>query len=516
MTYLFNDIQKVSKDESANDTTNRIYVDATVSSGAVTVLPDFTTGNFHGEPYAIDITPVVQVDGRYGINPLDIQVYTGGGGTATADLSCFKVTCTDTIGSYTVVRSRRFNSYKAGQSLLARGYLRFAIPTPGTTQRWGVQNQENAYYIGYNGLSFGMLHSYDGRVPLYKLTITSYTGNQTVTLTLNGTAYTISILTGESIQLAAQRIAIANFNGTWLTTQRGNTVEFLYTGALGPLGGAFSVSSSGNFVGAVSTIQAGVVATNVWIYPGDVDDNGNLFSELPAWFNGTAFNQYQIKYSWAGSTFFMLNPTTGRYFKFFSHYHIADGITQPQISNPAFKVASMVYNTGGGSGISMYTGEMSLFLEGSTTRNTFSRGTAVTQTSLSANELHHLLSIQNAMIFNNTINTTEAVLQDFTVSMQCNDPTEIYMFIDAPLTTGVHDFQVVTGHTAGVSKAIGLLNLAVNEPIASFIVSNTGSSTQFEMVTYRVVVPPGSTLTVAARSTATMQRAACALVWYTV
>jgi hypothetical protein len=515
MTYLFNDIQRVSKDESANATTNRIYVDATVSSGEITVLPDFTTGNFHGEPYAIDITPVVQIDGRYGINPLDIQVYTSGGGTATSELSCFKATCTATIGSYTVISSRRFNSYKAGQSLLARGYLRFATPAAGTTQRWGLANQENAYYIGYDGLLFGMLHVYDGRTPLYKLTITSYTANQTVTLTLNGTAYTISILTGESIQSAAQRISIANFNGTWLTTQRGNTVEFLYTGALAPLDGAFSVSSSGNLVGAVSTIQAGVVATNVWIYPGDVDDNGNVFSEMPAWFNGTAFNQYQVKYSWAGSTFFILNPTTGRYFKFFSHYHIADGITQPQISNPAFKVVSMVYNTGGSSGVSIHTGEMSLFLEGSTIRNNYSRGAAVTQSSLAADGLHHLLSIQNAFIFNNTINTTEVVLQDFTVSMQCNDPTEIYMFIDARLTTGVHDFQVVAGHVAGVSKATGLLDIAANEPIASFIVSNTGSSTQFEMVKYRVVVPPGSTLTVAARSTAVMQRAACALVWYT-
>ena len=426
------------------------------------------------------------------------------------------VSCTDTVGSYGVLRSRRFNTYHPGQSFLARGYLKFLTPVAGTSQRWGLQNQENAFYIGYNGTRFGVLHTFGGRVPLYRLTVTSYTGNQTVTVTMNGTPFTINIVNGETINQAAQRISLdSGWGGVWLTSQRGNTVEFLYTGTLGPLGGTFSVTSSGNLVASIDNIQVGVAANNEWIYPGDIDpSSGVLFESLPSWFDPTTFNQYEIKYSWAGIDFFVLNPTTSRYERFFAHYHIGSGITQPQISNPAFKTAALCYNTGGSTGVSMYVGTMSTFLEGQTNRNKYNRAAAVTQLSLASTDLHHLMSIQNALTYNNTINALEILIQDFTVSTQCSDPTEVYIFLDAPLSTGIHDFQVVPGFAAGVSKVTGLIDITTNEPLVSFIVGSTGSGVQFDLSNYRTVISPGSIISIAVRSTTTIQKASAALVWY--
>jgi hypothetical protein len=239
-----------------------------------------------------------------------------------------------------------------------------------------------------------------------------------------------------------------------------------------------------------------------------------VFQTLPAWFDPTTFNQYQIKYSWAGLNAFVLDPTTGRYFKFFGHYHVGDGITQPQIANPAFKVASLCYNTGGSTPVSMYVGEMSMFLEGQTNRNKYNRSASVTQTSLTQNDCHHLISIQNTVIFNNTINALELLLQDLTATTQCNDPAEIYLFLDAPLSTGLHDFQATAGFAATVSKVAGLIDLDTNEPLISFVVGNTGSSVQYALDRYRTVLSPGSTISIAIRSTATIQKAAASLVWY--
>jgi hypothetical protein len=503
---------------TVNQGTNPWVTNATITGGSVTVLPDLTIGDFYGEPYAIGIEPVVQLDGRYGIDARETQTYISGGGAVISESSCFKLSCTSTVGSYAVFRSRRFNTYKPGQSFAARGYLKFDDPLAGTSQRWGVQNQESAFYIGYNGTRFGILHVYGGRVPLYRLTLNSYTGNQTVTVTLNGVSHTADIAVGETTAQAAQRIALAlstSFSSSWLCVQRSNTVEFLYTGTLGPLGGTFSVTSSGNLSAAITTLQAGVTQTNEWIYPGDTDSSsGIVFQTLPAWFDPTTFNKYQLKYSWAGINAFVLDPTTGRYFRFFGHYHVGDGITQPQIANPAFKVASLCYNTGGSTPVSMYVGDMSMFLEGQTNRNKYNRSASVTQTSLTQTDCHHLLSIQNTLIFNNTINALELLLQDLTATTQCNDPAEIYLFLDAPLSTGLHDFQSTAGFAATVSKVAGLIDLATNEPLISFVVGNTGSSVQYALDRYRTVLSPGSTISIAVRSTATIQKAAASLVWY--
>jgi hypothetical protein len=457
----------------------------------------------------VPITPVVQTYGVYGTNTRDHQIYTSGGGAVTTVDSSFQVACTANVGSYAVFRSRRFNTHKPGQTLLARFYSKFDTPKAQTSQRIGVQNQQDAYYIGYNGTQFGVVHIHGGRVPLYKLLVNSYTGSQTVTVTLNGVAYTANIVTGETTGVAAERIAraIDTATDTWLTESVDNAVFFLYTGTLAPLGGTFSAAGSGTFSGTFTTLQAGVAATNDWYYAG-TDFN------LPAGFDNNGYNQWQIKYSWPGARFYVLDQTTARYTEFYSHYHLGNGTDAPQVSNPAYKIAGLAYNLGGSNSVTLKIGDMMMGLEGITNRNNFPGATAVIQTSLTQNDLHHIISISNPLIYNNTINTREVLLQDLTVSMQCNDPTSVYIFLDAPLSTGVHDFQSQNGFSVSVSKVTGLVDLNTNFPVLSFIVGITGSTTQFALEQYRIVVPPGSTMTIAVTSTAVIQKAAAAISWY--
>lgn len=485
-------------------------VAATLStSTTINILPDATAGDFYGEPYAVSITPVVQTYGVYGTNTRDHQIYTSGGGSVNTVDSSFQVASSSTVGSYAVFRSRRFNTHKPGQTLLARFYSKFDTPRANTSQRVGVQNQQDAYYIGYNGLQFGVVHIHGGKVPLYKLTVNSYTGGQKVTVTLNNVAYTATIVVSESTNLAAERIAraISTATTTWLCESVDNYVNFLYTGGLAPLSGTFSATGSGTFSGTFTTLQAGVAATNDWYYAG-TDFN------LPLGFDNEGYNQWQIKYSWPGVKFYVLDQATGRYVQFYNHYHLGNGVDSPQVSNPAYKVAALSYNLGASTGTVLKVADMMSGLEGITNRNNFPGGTAVIQTSLTQNDLHHVISISNPLVFNNTINTREVLLQDLTVTTQCNDPATVYLFLDGSLSSGVQDFQSQNGFSVSVSKATGLMDINTNFPILSFIVGITGSTTQFALEPYRIVVPPGSTMNIAISSTAVLQKAAAAISWY--
>ena len=478
-----------------------------ITGGNITTTPALSVGDFYGEPYAIPITPVVQTDGRYGTNSYDHQIYTASSGNVSHSGGAFSITCSGTTGSYGLLRTRRFNTFKPAQSFMARWLAKFDTPTAGTSQRIGVQNQENAYYLGLNGTTFGVLHTYNGRAPIYRATVTSYTGTQVVTLTLNSVTYTTTIQTGETTNEAAQRISEIDFGGAWLANQRDNTVELLYTG-VAPLGGTFSITGAGTFSGSVTQVQAGVTATNTWYY------NGTDFN-MPAWFHPGRYNSYEVKYSWSGINFFVLNPNTGQYDLFYQLVWAgSSSATQLPVNNPAFKIAGLALNTGSLTGVTMNIASMMSGLEGITNRNSYTGASAVTKSSLTQNVLHHLVSIQNPYTYSDTINTIETLMSDFVATTQCNDPAEIYMYLDAPLLTGVHNYISQDGYPVTISTATGTIDPATNWPVVSFVVGNTGSSVQFALETYRLVVPPGSTITIAIRSTAVIQKAAASIVWY--
>lgn len=475
-------------------------------TGTVTTIPDRSVGDYFGEPYSIPITPVVQLDGRYGIYTSDIQTYTASGGNATTSGSCYQVSTTSTVGSYSLLRSKRFNTYKSGQSLIGRWYGRFDTATAGTSQRMGLNNQENAYWFGYNNGTFGFLHTHGGRAPIYTITVSSYTGAQNVTVTLNSVAYVIAISAGLTTGQVAQQIAQSAFGGLWLANQRNNTVELLYT-AVDALGGTFSVAGSGTFSGSIAQTQAGVAATNDWYY------DGTDFT-LPVWFNAQDFNQYEMKYSWAGVSFFILNPSTGQFALVYTH--LQNGDATLETTNPAFKIAVLSLNQGGSTAVTVKVASMMLGLEGITNRNNYTGSTTTTATSLTQNTLYQILSIQNPYTYNGTINTKELLLQDITVATQCNDPSQVYVFVESIVTllTGVDNYITQDGQTVTVSTVNGTITQGQYFPVVTFVVGNTGSVTQFDLNTYRVVVPPGSQATIAILSTAAIQKVSAALVWF--
>jgi hypothetical protein len=483
------------------------HVDGNVGiTGTVTTVPALSVGDYFGEPYAVPITPVVQLDGRYGIYTKDAQSITAGGGNATTGSGSYQVSSTSTLGSYGLLRSRRFNTYKPGQSLVARWYSKFDAPAAGTSQRMGLNNQENNYWFGYDNTTFGFLHVHGGRGAIYRITVSSYSGAQNVTVTLNGVAYVIAISAGLTTGQVAQQISQSAFGGLWLANQRDNTVELLNFGT-GPTNGTFSISGSGTFSGSIAQVQAGVAPTNEWWYA------GTDFT-LPAWFNPQGFNQYELKYSWAGVSFFILNPSSGQFELVYQHLQTDDD--ELELNNPAFKIAILALNQGGSTPVTVKAASMMMGLEGITNRNSYTGSATTTATSLTQNILYQILSIQNPYTYSGTVNARELLLDDITVATQCNDPSQVYVFVEPviALATGVDNYTTQDSQSVTVSYTNGTITQGQYFPVVTFVVGNTGSVTQFDLSDYRVVVPPGYQATIAVMSTAAIQKVSAAIVWY--
>ena len=464
-----------------------------------------------GEPLAVQITPVVQLDAIYGIDdPLKFQTYSALGGSVTTNGdSEFDIVAGATTYSYGVLRSRRFLRYRPGQGAMCRFACRFTEGVANTSQRAGFFNQEGGFQVGYNGTEFGILHFYGGKTHIERLTITTApTATQTATITLNGVAKTVSLVS-ESAALAAARIARETFPG-WAVEAYDNIVEFLYEGALAPLGGAFTFASTGNAAGTMAVAQTGVVGTEDWIpiseWNGDYDSAN--FTLDP-----TKFNVYQINFRWLGAgeiRFSMENPLTGD-FVTLHHIHWTNRYTRLHVDNPSFKIGFVAYNLGGGS-VSVHGGSMLMANEGIISETTFPRGAYTSKSGLASNTMHHLGTLENPIVVNGKINTREIRLDSLSLAFQGNDPLTFVAYIDAPLLTGNHQFNSYPNAFVKASLVEGTFNAATNMPILAFTLPINGSGT-FDLTPYRIVLGPNTRLSVAVLSTQSISEITASIIW---
>lgn len=447
-----------------------------------------------GEPIAVEHRPIVQLDAIYGINDLlSYQTYSALGGTTTAQDSQYVVAASDTQYSYAVLRTRRFLRYRPGQGAMCRFAVRFTEGKANTSQRAGFFNQQNAFQIGYNGTEFGILHYYGGRAHIETLTITTApTATQTATITLNGVTKTVT-LENESALLTAARIARESFPN-WTVEAYDNKVIFLYGGTLGPLNGAFTFTSTGNAVATMAVNQVGVAGTENWIPQSEW--NGDLASSGIT-LDPTKFNVYQINFRWLGAgeiRFAMENPDTGD-FMTLHHIHWTNRNTTLHVENPSFKLGFVAYNLGGGA-VTVWGGSLMMANEGQIAINTYPRASYLTKTNLSANTIHHLATVLNPITYQNKINTREIILDELGIAFQGNDPLTIIGYLDATLATGTHQFNSNVDTVVKASLVTGTYTLGVNQPIIAFTLPINGSG-QFDLSSYRLVLSPGATFSIA-------------------
>ena len=514
---------------------------ATVDGNPVTSINRFPVStslpgsiSAFGEPYAIPIIPQIQLDSIYGITNDVFQTYTSGTGSfAGANNAMFEVRSGTSVGGYGVLRSKRFLRYRPGQGSLCRFTAMFTTPVANSVQRAGLANQENTLMFGYNGTRFGALRATGGKAHITILTIdTAPTGSQTVTITLDGTAFTVAVGAGTASQTAA---AIANRVGgytNWLVEQVDNTVVFLANG-LGPKNGTFSMSSTGTgtlAAGTFSTKQAGVTQTNNWYYQDEwnidvLDGSGDPVTNPSGMLlDPTKLNVYQIQFRWLGAgmvTFSLEDQVTGQIIPVHTVHYVNQNV-RPHLDNPSFKIGYVATSAGSTTDLVVKGASMMGAIEGEVRQNELNRAFSVSKTSLnSSGSLYHLMTIRNPLVTiggvtqeNGTfaINTKELILKDISVAQQGNDPATIFIFFEPTSFSGTHVYSTQQKNNALHSTVDGTLNASTDAAIAQFILGVNGES-QYKLSDFRIPVPPGSYVSIGISSTASIAKVSAALVW---
>ncbi len=508
----------IETNTSTMDSTDELQIllyDSSNQSGTLGITGTGATAtSAFGEPIAVPITPVFQLDGIYGLPSAEFEQYSSGTGSVTS-AGLMTVSTGSGVGGYGVLRSRRVVRYRPGQGALARFTAMFSTPLANYTQRAGFFSQEQALMVGYNGTSFGILRQNGGKAHIEALTITNAgNGTETVTVTLNGVAVNIPI-TGTTIASNAVTIANTAFAG-WIVYQVGATVWFLST-TVGPKAGAFSVATSvgGTFAGTMSVAQAGANHTDNWIPQANwnidkLDGSGPSGVTL----NPQTLNIFQISFRWLGAgemRFAIEDPSNGDMI-FFHHIHYSNTNTTVHLDNPSLKVGYVAADlVGSGTGTVTTSGASMLgAIEGVIQTTKWPVAASGSRTTvMNTGSIYHVLSVRNDTVGANKINTREIILKKLAIGATAASSASCFIYLYISPTHSVAPYYTpVTGFSSQSTTEATLSGT----PIAVFT-TTTGAPSTIDLDDLRIVLPAGTDLGVGISSTANLQRADASLTY---
>lgn len=483
-----------------------------------------------GEPLAISPTAVIQLDAIYGTTTDVLQTYTSGNVSAAgSEGQVFRVQSGTSVGGYGVLRTKRFLRYRPGQGVCARFTAAFTQGVTGTSQYAGLANQENRVAFGFNGTRFGVVRSTGGKATILLMTITAApNASQTATITLNGVAYTVA-LTNSTADVAVQTIVNRSGGyGGWLFQQTNGAMLWLAP-ALGPMNGTFSFASTGNATATFEVKQAGVAQTDNWTYQEDwnidrMDGSKNIDTNPSGMLlDTTKLNVYQIGLRWLGVgviSYAMEDQASGA-LVYVHREHYTNQHRTPHTLNPSFKITYVAANLANAGNVSVIGASIYGAIEGTIFLNELTRSKATTKTTLARDLVHHVMTIKNSVITNGLaganngnyiINAKEAIVKSLSLSIQGQDPAEVFLFFEPESFSGTHLYNLIPHCNEVFSTATGTFDLTDDTPVYTGIVGINGTI-NVDLSAYRITIPPGSQVSIAVVSTNSLSRVDAALVW---
>jgi len=531
---------RVSANNSDNTANNPLYVSANISnSGPITVAQSDIGVTAFDEPVSVPLTPVIQADAQYGLDP-DFWVQTklrGGDITVNAN-STWEVQSGTSAGGYARLATSKYMSYQSGQGSLFRWTAAFtatgtdknALGVDNIVQNTGPVDREDGYTFGYSGSTandasrkIGILHRRNGKIEIRSLTFTTGPGgNQTATITLDGTAYTVAITVGNIFhaanQVATALKAITAVANTWDIEGCNGVVTFSYYSP-GARTGTFSFSSTGTgtiAVAAFSQTAAGTTPSDNWTY---VDQWDNQTIQ----FDPTKLNVFQIDMRWLGAgrvRFFMEDPATGK----MTLVHTKTSSSQqiyPHINKPALRIA---YRSGTTNpaitpsqnvivrGSSVMTG-----VQGARTQTGSSQGRYnIDSTSRAKDLVWHLMSVQNPFVRSGGVNKASIMIQNLTVAAQGNDPSVIYVVKDAFGASDVLEYIAIPNTTPAMFAQYSVSAVTIDlstQRIANVQTLGINDNATFDLASFNLTLAAGETVSVFISSSNSLTRTAVGLTW---
>lgn len=538
----------ISKNTTTNSSTNPIYVSNEGSTVTVGDLPAASLTAFD-EPFAIGITPVIQADAMYGLDP-DVWVKTqlNNGNVTVTENTTWQVQSGTTAGGYARLATAAYMSYQPGQGSMFRWTAAFTTTDSASTDPYPTKNslgiddivqntgpidREDGYSFGYSGSTandasrkIGILHRRAGRAETRALTITTApTGNQTATITLNGVAYTVAITAtnGGGVNYTANQIALAlkaqaEPKNLWDIEGCNGVVTFTYYSP-GAKNGTYSFSSTGEgtlAVGTFSQIYAGATPSDTWTY---VDDWDNQTIE----FDPSKLNVFGVDLRWLGAgrvRFFMEDPATGKMVLVHTQRWSGQYLV-PHVNKPSLRI---VYRSGTTNlaitpsrNVVVTGASVMTAIQGAITQTRPSQGWYDVNTTTKAKDVvHHLISIQNPYVRNSSVNKSSIIVQSLTVAVQGSDPSVIYVVKNSIGTASLLVFQNIPNSTTSMfcqySHTETTTNLAV-ERISNIQTVGPNGTAAFNLADYNLMLNPGETVNIFISSSSTLSRTSTGLTW---
>lgn len=404
-------------------------------------------GSIHTE----NLTPVIQIDGVYGLNENLIKKTESGSGSAYADDALLICESGTTIYSQAVIQSRQKINYRAGQGVVVRYTARFSDPVPYSYQISGIGNSENGFLVGYGdtsdltNTSFGILYSNRGIREIRYLEITTPSShNENITLTLNNVPLTIPITIGTAQKNAFEIYKYINDNPTGWTADLDGPQVHIIRGDAGPTSGTYSISGT-SIVGNFTTLRAGQTSTEQFINQANfnvdkLDGTGPSGMVL----NPQKGNIYEISYQYLGFgriTFKVVCDDVNHGSKFIPFHTIMpqNNSLTTHVSNPAMPFLSAVYSAGSTSNLKVYNGSFGGFVEGKkqfSTGSLFSYSEGITTFSTALGNYRPFFTIMNKIDYNSKANNTTINVLDMSASLKHSTTGIIYIIKNADLTGG--------------------------------------------------------------------------------
>ncbi len=457
----------------------------------MTFIPQKLPLTSFGEVSVAEPTPITQI---LAINGLTSKTdsFSFLGGLVIADDSQFIISTGTTPGAFAAILSSRNSSYRAGQGSRCKVTGRFTAGVADSTQLCGFISATDSLAFGYDGDEFGVIRRHDGRSEIQEFQITSSTtGAGDVTVTIDGTPYTVAVTVG-TVQVNALEISnslnsqVPNYN----FTSNDDTVVAVSDIAEPMDAFAFALDTATGTAGTWTEIQSGALA--VVDFTAQADWSEDPMPDL----DPTKGNVYDISFQYLGYGPMLFS--IGENEKSLKLVHIIEYsnlFTLPSLGDPTFTVGWTVASAGSTTDLVLAGASAGMFVEGKAVITEAPR--TITNTLLAVGTTPtNLLTIRNRSVRGDRRNRAATALLEASAVTDSIKGVVIDLIIDADVagsptfqyvdkTLSNTEFDVV-GTTVTGGTSIGVLSAIA------------GSSDEIDLDKIMATLLPNQTLTLAA------------------
>lgn len=479
-----------------------------------------------GEVSIAELTPLVQLQYPYTVNPRLSTALTAGSGTATVTDSLLVVSTGTTTASDVLCRSVPNVKYHPGQGTLARWTALFEnTPVAGTESVAGLGNEEDGLFFGYNGADFGILHRFGGAVEHQTLSITNGAdiSGGTITITLDGVATEVEVALNDSPQAVARAIDAVSFV-EWEAQAIGADVVFISHHAEVEAGAfTFADTDTTGVAASFTETISGVAPTNTWINQADwnidtMDGDSDKANPSGMLLDHDRGNVYEVQFQWLGFgalTFAVEDEATGRISDVHQIQYTNNNI-QPSMQNPTLPLYASVKNNATTTDVIIKLSSQAAFTEGGNNKRLGLVNSAAGSVSATdATTEIALLSIINKPVFEGSSNRVDTVplivnfssdgsgaVKSTTFRIRVNpiiggDP----VFTDISTTTSVMAFD-----TAGTTLTGGGV-------VSTLQFANQIQGFQLDIAEFSALLPPGTIISFSVETDGGTVDAGVAMTW---